>query len=904
MNNKLSHLAAAALVACAATAQDKQILPPPSPLPPPVFNPVDLRADEKPVEVASTNEVVEENGLFRRVRTTITFTNPNPRDFSGDLEFPVPDGATVCGYALEIDGAMIPGVVTEKEKARVAFESEKAKRVDPGIVEHVKGNVWKTRIFPLRPKTPRKASVDYVEPLAEGGALTLCEKDGDDIFVGERAEAAKPAETVADKIAAFSTGTILWEASGSAEPLAASWLKKLDSLPNDGKWTLVVFRNGPLLDEVIHTRVPGLSEAKPGLAKKDLLEKLRSLAYDGGTDLGAVARCLSSAEFTFPVLLFTDEIDTLGLDAPQYEREGVVIASRNDAPARTVTVRKLASGEKPPKGVKVGEGTLLATAWAANRVADLASQAESRKEEFLELGRKYGVASSVTSLIVLESLDQYLTHKIEPPKSMSFHDEWVRRRAAEDDQIARKEADAEHERDLLRLWKERVEWWNNPIPPKRTPKSGLFDTVARAVGGRPRAAMASRRSADVEDGVVAMAAEMEVVEEAASMDMAAQANGRIPAAKSKSVSDTRAAGGGGATITIQPWNPDSPYLKKIAGAMDPYAEYLAQRREHGSAPAFYMDCANWFFKKGDAKSILLGRRILSNMAEFKLEDASVWRSMGWRLREAGQYDSAVLCFRHALRLRPEEGQSRRDLALVLAERAKTAIAGGDFKKLKGNLLKEGRKTVGPDLKISVDESMISISGEAKKDLAEAMALLKEAAFTNFARRSGRRSNDRQVSIVALEELNALIAWCDAVKWPDGQKPAYPELDAAYRRDLPVKIRIVLSWDADETDIDLHVLEPDGEEAYYGHRRTGSGGFVSEDVTTGYGPEEYLRKEGKGTFKILTNYFASHQTALTGAATVTATVYTDWATSAEDFQILTLRLDKPKDKLLIGEIAVK
>ena len=301
---------------------------------------------------------------------------------------------------------------------------------------------------------------------------------------------------------------------------------------------------------------------------------------------------------------------------------------------------------------------------------------------------------------------------------------------------------------------------------------------------------------------------------------------------------------------------------------------------------------------------MLAWRILSNMAEFKLEDATVWRSMGWRLREAGQYESAVLCFRHALRLRPEEGQSRRDLALVLAERAKASIAGGDFKKLEGNLQKEGQKSTGPDSKIRVDGWMNQIIGEAKKDLAEAMALLKEAAFTNFARRSGRRSNDRQVSIVALEELNALIAWCEAVKWPDGQKPAYPELDAAYRRDLPVKVRIVLSWDADETDIDLHVLEPDGEEAFYGHRRTSSGGFVSEDVTTGYGPEEYLRKEGKGTFKILTNYFASHQTALTGAATVTATVYTDWATAAEAFRILTLRLDKPKDKLLIGEIAVK
>ena len=203
--------------------------------------------------------------------------------------------------------------------------------------------------------------------------------------------------------------------------------------------------------------------------------------------------------------------------------------------------------------------------------------------------------------------------------------------------------------------------------------------------------------------------------------------------------------------------------------------------------------------------------------------------------------------------------------------------------------------------------VLSESGKAAKNaaaLTEAMALLKEAAFTNFARRSGRRSNDRQVSIVALEELNALIAWCAAVTWPEGNRPAVPELDAAYRRDLPVKIRIVLSWDADETDIDLHVLEPDGEEAYYQNRRTSSGGFVSEDVTTGYGPEEYLRKEGLGTFKVLSNYFASHQTALTGATTVTATVYTDWGTAAEKLKILTLRLDKPKEKHLIGEVTVE
>ena len=183
-----------------------------------------------------------------------------------------------------------------------------------------------------------------------------------------------------------------------------------------------------------------------------------------------------------------------------------------------------------------------------------------------------------------------------------------------------------------------------------------------------------------------------------------------------------------------------------------------------------------------------------------------------------------------------------------------------------------------------------------------MKLFADAAFNVRARRSGIRVNDFQVSIIALEELNGLISWVESEEWHSGKKPKVPEFDAAYRRDLPVKLRIVMSWDVDQTDIDIHVLEPNGEEAYYGHRRTAEGGFVSEDVTTGYGPEEYLKKDlERGVYKICSNYFASHQTSLTGAATITVCVYTDWGTKDEKFELITFRLDKPKKKLLIGEV---
>ena len=42
----------------------------------------------------------------------------------------------------------------------------------------------------------------------------------------------------------------------------------------------------------------------------------------------------------------------------------------------------------------------------------------------------------------------------------------------------------------------------------------------------------------------------------------------------------------------------------------------------------------------------------------------------------------------------------------------------------------------------------------------------------------------------------------------------------------------MSWDADLTDVDLHVFEPTGEHAYYGHNRTSVGGLVSLDFRQG------------------------------------------------------------------------
>ena len=52
------------------------------------------------------------------------------------------------------------------------------------------------------------------------------------------------------------------------------------------------------------------------------------------------------------------------------------------------------------------------------------------------------------------------------------------------------------------------------------------------------------------------------------------------------------------------------------------------------------------------------------------------------------------------------------------------------------------------------------------------------------------------------------------------------MDPRFIKLLDMDLRIVLTWDADLTDVDLHVFEPTGEHAFYGHNLTAMGGLVS------------------------------------------------------------------------------
>ncbi|HZJ66839.1 MAG TPA: DUF2135 domain-containing protein [Kofleriaceae bacterium] len=83
-----------------------------------------------------------------------------------------------------------------------------------------------------------------------------------------------------------------------------------------------------------------------------------------------------------------------------------------------------------------------------------------------------------------------------------------------------------------------------------------------------------------------------------------------------------------------------------------------------------------------------------------------------------------------------------------------------------------------------------------------------------------------------------------------------------------------------TDVDLHVTEPGGEECFYAHRQTRTGGALTRDVTQGYGPEMYvLAAAPRGLYQIRARYFADRNRASVRSK-VYATVIRHWGTPQE------------------------
>jgi tetratricopeptide (TPR) repeat protein len=428
------------------------------------------------------------------------------------------------------------------------------------------------------------------------------------------------------------------------------------------------------------------------------------------------------------------------------------------------------------------------------------------------IGQRFGIATPETSLLVLETVEDYVQYDILPPQELRA--EFTRLKAGRDrDQRTSRQ---DYLDAIAEEYADRIEWWSKSWPKGKPP-------VER---DRKR-----RRS---ELAMVAPAPTSASEEGSTSLDRIEVTGSRITAADLYG------------TVSIQPWQPDSPYARRLRAAAPDriYAIYLDERDSYADSSAFFLDVADILFEN---KQPELALRVLSNLAEMDMENRHLLRVLGYRLMQAERPDLAVPVFERVLRISEEEPQSFRDLGLAYA---------GD------------------------------------RQYQRAIDTLYEVVQRDWDFRFGG------ITMITLAEMNAIIA-------TSGQPLDTQRMDRRLLKNLPVGLRTVLSWDSDNSDMDLWVTDPNGEKCFYGHQSTYQGGRISEDFTGGYGPEEFvLRKPKPGKYKVEANYYGDDELVLTGATTLSLWLSTGFGTGHQHDRKVVLRLKDAKETVLVGEFEIK
>jgi tetratricopeptide (TPR) repeat protein len=945
-------------------------------MPPTVPPALVVKIDEKlePLKLARVKVETSIRGLAAETKMTLTFFNPNARQLAGDLYFPLPEGATVSGYALDIHGVMVDGVVVEKDKGRQVFEKEVRRGIDPGLVEWVKGNNFKTRVFPIPPQGSRTVMVRYLAEVVQ-------DKDGASYFLPLRFK--EPVEDFSLRVEVIRPGAppqvkkgelanfafARWRDSFVAETALKNQAHNQDlviALPETDKQTALVEkgpdgdyyfciqdlpppppaqadRPGPKRLTIYwdasgsrgktgHQREMALLKdylAKAGKVEVDLvlfrheaekprhfvidqgnagplLEALDKVDYDGGTQLGAISPPKEGKAPDF-YLLFTDGLSNFGVEDPQGFKKPVYVFCA-DATANHAFLHYLAqkTGGEYFNLTKLTNDAVLPRIGAAP-YSFLAAKFDSQ-----EISQTYPATSQpvpgrfmLTGKLLAPQGRITLTYGAGGRVMHSRTFDLTRENAPEGNLIrllfAQKKIEGlqvfpkGHARELLAAGRqyglvtpgaslivlETLEQYaEHRIPPpeslpemrrkylelveqmdlgEKRAKKDKLETVVHLWQQRvnwwrqefqypkdfkyepPKSRKKARRGGrgpGVEAGPP-LPGPM-VSGALPELKVTEPGGGGAPAPPSPPPAE-----GGEPTMAIKAWSPDTPYLKELQkAAPEAYLQtYLEQRRQFGESPAFFLDCAEFFFQKKQNK---LGLRVLANIAELELENPALLRVLAHKLAQQDYLELSRKFFEEVLGLRPEEPQSYRDLALVL---------------------------------------------DRLQEYPKAAELLYRVVLQKWDRFP-------EIEVIALEELNRTLA---AAKRAGVDTKALG-VDPRLIKLMDLDLRIVLTWDADLTDMDLWVVEPSGEVANYTHHQTTIGGLVSRDVTDGYGPEEYvLKKAMKGTYQVKTNYFASRSPSLTGGVTLQVEIFTNYCRPNEKRRAITLRLSESREFFVVGEV---
>lgn len=950
-------------------------------------------AETQALEIERLAIEVERHGSLAMTELTVTFANPTDTTLEGQFGMDLPRGSVVTGYALDVAGAMIDGVLQSRDRAREAFERRVVQRIDPGLAEVDFSDRFETRVYPIFPRQGRTIRIRFASPLDETGRYDLplaidTVRNYDIVVRGIRPDggagiawaeqggrwtaqgqgglsgairfAAAPRDGLT--VSEHPGEGRFFELAGSAPqaasrdrnanlpgPLTIVWDRSVSRLDDDhdreAAFAQTIARNmGVQNVDIVLLDSEGQPETVTARTGR-LAEMLKAVRYAGGTRYEGLAQLLAGRGGT--CLLFSDGRATLG-ERPSLtdgsgtgsacrlvavssgpERDAAWLQSQAEAaggvaidlaavsneealeaalrPAgipvvtgsdgRPVFARRLPSaagryrlvGPMPADGRLFVNGEAMTAPspvvptfaapgalWAQQHLTNIRDGLGI--EALAEEARRWSVAVPGVSFIVLETPADYVESGFVPPdsypKDLRAQYDAIRQQQARADAAANT---AYYDR-LLALWAERKRWWTEGTPPNAA-RSGPKAEEGQPLPPPPTAIRTQQLPepppppppppppqaavAQVERGESIIVTGSRITNEsvdmampvsgAASDAMGAAADVVVPEDAAKS-SDT------GQIMLAEEWAADRPYIRQWLAVRDGDWESVVREteEEYGTIPLFYLDLAEWHYRAG---RLAEARRAAAAALDLPTRDNQTLEIVAQRLLRYGDPEGAIWLLEQ---LADREAERPHPRMLLAQAHAQIGRATGD-----------------------------------RERLITAQRMLSEIAMKRWP------FEYAHVGEIALAEANGLIAELG------GPASAKPILDPKWIDPMPVDIRVVAIWNTPRTDLDLWTVEPGkggarGEEVGYSNKFSAAGGRYTDDVTRGFGPEEYqIRRAADGDYRIEINSFAPDRRNPNGPSTVTVRLIRDFGTASPKEEVIDIEMQPDaQGRRLVGTIAAR
>jgi Ca-activated chloride channel family protein len=329
-----------------------------------------------PLEVSFHNVSVTIKDQVSVTSVDQEFINPNGVQLEGTYLFPLPPGAHIDKFSMDINGKQQEAELLPADKARTIYEDIVRRYKDPALLEYIGRDTFKVRIFPIEANGKNHVKIQYTQLLKSDTGLIeytyplntekFSARPLQQVSVKVTLETAEPLKSVY-----CPTHNVEIKRDGASKAVAGFEDKNVrpdtdfkliySRETKDIGVNLMTFRNTPDDGYFLLLASPGMEVKQTKVQPKDICLVLDTSGSMAGKKMEqakkALAFCLANlnAEDRFNVIRFSTEADELFNYMMPADKENVAKA------------QAYVEGLKPIGGTAIDEALQKAIAMGKNR---------------------------------------------------------------------------------------------------------------------------------------------------------------------------------------------------------------------------------------------------------------------------------------------------------------------------------------------------------------------------------------------------------------------------------------------------------------------------------------------------------------------------------------------------------